>query len=153
MSTTAKTQGNQAKEQAGQAVDKLKDAASHAGDAVSSAASAVGQQASNMASSVGHKAEDATAAVASGIQGLAGQVRDSGPQSGMLGTATRGVADGLEGAGKYLEDKNLSGMMDDVTGLIKRNPVPAVLLALGIGFLVGRVLTPSSSSSTSRNWS
>jgi len=64
----------------------------------------------------------------------------------MLGTATRSVADGLEGAGKYIEDKNLSGMMDDVTGLIKRNPVPAVLLALGIGFLVGRVLTSSSRS-------
>jgi ElaB/YqjD/DUF883 family membrane-anchored ribosome-binding protein len=152
MSTTAKTQGNQAKEQAGQAVDKLKDAAGHAGEAVSSAASAVGQKAGEVASAVGHKAEDATAAVGSGMQGLAGQVRDSGPQSGMLGTASRTVADGLEGAGQYLQDKNLSGMMDDITGLIKRNPVPAVLLALGIGFLVGRVLTPSSSS-TSRSWS
>src|SRR5687767_14098644 len=137
-----KDQGTQAKEQAGQAADKLKDAASHAGAAVSSAASAVGQKAGDVASAVGQRAEDATAAVGSGIQGLAGQVRDSGPQSGVLGTATRSVADGLEGAGQYLQDKNLSGMMDDVTGLIKRNPVPAVLLALGIGFLVGRALTP-----------
>jgi hypothetical protein len=150
MSTTAKTQGNQAKEQAGQAVDKLKDAAGHAGEAVSSAASAVGQKAGEVASAVGHKAEDATAAVGKGMENLAGTVRDSGPREGMLGTATRAVADGLEGTGKYLEDKNLSGMMDDITGLVKRNPVPAVLLALGIGFLVGRVLTPSSSS---RNWS
>jgi len=131
-------------------VDKLKDAASHAGEAVSSAASAVGQKAGDVASAVGQKAEDATSAVGKGMEHLAGQVRDSGPREGMLGTATRTVADGLEGAGKYLDDKNLSGMMDDVTGLIKRNPVPAVLLALGIGFLVGRVLTPSSSS---RSWS
>jgi hypothetical protein len=64
----------------------------------------------------------------------------------MLGTATRTVADGLEGAGKYLEDKNLTGMMDDMTGLIKRNPVPAVLLGLGIGFLVGRALSSNSRS-------
>jgi hypothetical protein len=148
MSTTAKTQ--QAKEHAGQAADKLKDAASHAGEAVSSAATAVGQKASEVASAVGQKAEDATAAVGKGMENLAGQVRDSGPQEGVLGTATRTVASGLENTGKYLEDKNLSGMMDDITGLIKRNPVPAVLLALGIGFLVGRVLTPSSSS---RNWS
>jgi hypothetical protein len=64
----------------------------------------------------------------------------------MLGSATRAVADTMEGAGKYLEDKNLSGMMDDVTGLIKRNPIPAVLLGLGIGFLVGRALSSNSRS-------
>jgi hypothetical protein len=64
----------------------------------------------------------------------------------MLGSATRAVADGLEGTGKYLEDKNLSGMMDDMTGLIKRNPIPAVLLGLGIGFLVGRALSSNSRS-------
>jgi len=135
MSTTfKKDEGMKAKEQAGQAVDKVKDAASHAGEAVSSAASAVGQ-----------KAEDAVGAVGGGIQNLAGQVRDSGPREGMLGTATRAVADGLEGTGKYIEDKNLSGMMDDMTGLIKRNPVPAVLLGLGIGFLIGRALSSSRS--------
>jgi ElaB/YqjD/DUF883 family membrane-anchored ribosome-binding protein len=64
----------------------------------------------------------------------------------MLGSATQTVADAIEGTGKYIEDKNLSGMMDDVTGLIKRNPVPAVLIGLGIGFLVGRVLSSNSRS-------
>jgi hypothetical protein len=135
MSTTFKPQATQAKEQAGQAIDKVKDAASHAGEAVSSAASAVGQ-----------KAEDAVGAVGHGIQNLAGQVRDTGPKEGMLGTATRTVADSLEGTGKYIEDKNLHGMVDDVTGLIKRNPIPALLLAVGIGFLVGRALSNSSRS-------
>jgi len=138
MSTTMKKDqsiGTQAKEVAGQVADKAKDLASQAGDAVSSAAS-----------TVGHKAEDAVGAVGSGIQNLAGQVRDTGPREGVLGTATRAVADTLEGTGKYLEDKNLSGMMDDVTGLIKRNPIPAVLLGLGIGFLIGRALSSSSRS-------
>jgi hypothetical protein len=36
-------------------------------------------------------------------------------------------------------------MMDDIGGLIKRNPLPAVLLALGVGFLVGRALSSSRS--------
>jgi hypothetical protein len=138
MSTTAKKDhGSQAKEAAGQAADKAQDAVSKTGEAISHAASAAGQ-------AIGQTAESATAAVGKGMENLAGTVRDSGPQSGMLGTATRTVADGLEGAGKYLEDKNLSGMMDDVSGLIKRNPVPAVLLALGIGFLVGRALSSRS---------
>jgi hypothetical protein len=36
--------------------------------------------------------------------------------------------------------------VDDVTGLVKRNPIPALLLAVGIGFLVGRALSNSSRS-------
>jgi len=67
-------------------------------------------------------------------------VRHQGPESGMLGSASHAVADTLDHTGKYIEDRNLSGMMDDVTGLIKRNPIPAVLVGLGVGFLLGRVL-------------
>jgi hypothetical protein len=137
---------SQAKDVAGQAVEKAKDFAGDAADKARDLAGQAGNAISGAASTVGHKAEDATAAVGHGIQNLAGQVRDSGPHEGMLGTATRTVADGLEGAGKYIEDKNLHGMVEDVTGLIKRNPVPALLLALGIGFLVGRALSSSSRS-------
>jgi ElaB/YqjD/DUF883 family membrane-anchored ribosome-binding protein len=138
MSTTfKKDQTTQAKESAGQAVDKAKEAASHAGTALQEGAQAVG-----------HTAEDATAAVGRGMERVAGTVRDQGPHGGVLGSATHSVADAIEGTGKYLEEKNLSGMMEDVTGLIKRNPIPAVLIGLGVGFLIGRALTPSS-----RNWS
>jgi len=136
MSTTfKKDQTSQARDQAGQALDKARDAATHTGEALQHAAQAVGQ-----------KAEDATASVGSSMQKVADTVRDQGPNAGILGTATHTVADAIEGTGKYLEDKNLHGMMEDVTGLIKRNPIPAVLLGLGIGFLVGRALS-------SRNWS
>ena len=133
MSTTMKKDQNQARDAANQAMDKTKEAASHVGDALQHGAAAVGQA-----------ADDATASVGSNIQKVAGQVRDQGPQEGILGSATQGVASALENTGKYFEDKQLSGMMDDVTGLIKRNPVPAVLLGLGIGFLVGRALSSRS---------
>jgi ElaB/YqjD/DUF883 family membrane-anchored ribosome-binding protein len=134
MSTTMKKdQNQQARDAANQAMDKTKEAASHVGEAIQHGASAVGQA-----------ADDATASVGRGIEKVAGQVRDQGPQEGILGSATQGVANALEGTGKYFEDKQLSGMMDDVTGLIKRNPVPAVLLGLGIGFLVGRALSSRS---------
>jgi len=150
MSTTMKKEGqnltNQAKDVAGQAVDTAKDLAGQAADKAKDLAGQAGSAISSAASTVGHKAEDATSAVGHGIQNLGGQVRDSGPHAGMLGTATRTVADTLEGTGQYIADKNLSGMMDDVTGLIKRNPIPALLLGLGIGFLVGRALSSSSRS-------
>lgn len=129
--TMKKDQSTQA--EAGQAVEKGREAAGQAGEAVQHAATAVGQV-----------AEKATAAVGRGVEGLGETVRQSGPQEGVLGSATRGVAETLEEAGKYIEDKNLSGMMDDMTGLIKRNPIPAVLLGLGVGFLVGRAMTSRS---------
>lgn len=113
--------------------DKLRDAASHTGDALSSAASAA-------ATAAREKAHDATAGVGSGMQSLADTVRGKGPESGMLGKANEAVADSLESAGKYIEDKNLSGMVDDLSGLIRNNPIPALLVGLGVGFLLGRAL-------------
>lgn len=117
------------KEGASTAYDKVKDAAGHAGEALSSAASTVGR-----------KAEDATSSVGGGMQSLADTVRDRGPHEGVLGRATRGVADALDSSGKYLEDKHLSGMADDFTSLIKNNPIPALLVGVGVGFLLGRAL-------------
>jgi ElaB/YqjD/DUF883 family membrane-anchored ribosome-binding protein len=149
MSTTIrKDEGNKAKEQAGQAMDKGKEAAAHAGEAVSHAASAVGQavtqKAGEVASTIGHKAEDATSAVGGGMQTLADKVRENAPNEGMLGSASKSVASAIDSAGKYVEDKNLSGMMEDMTNLVKRNPIPALLLGLGVGFLIGRALSSRS---------
>jgi ElaB/YqjD/DUF883 family membrane-anchored ribosome-binding protein len=100
----------------------------------------VQQAASSTAHNVGQKAEQATAAVGSGMRSLADTVRHQGPDSGMLGSAKQTVAETLDETGKYIEEKNLKGMVDDVSGLIKRNPLPAVLIGLGIGFLLGRAL-------------
>jgi len=133
-----------ARDSMGQAADRARDAASHAGAALSSAASAAGQTvqqaASSAAHTVGQKAEQATSAVGSGMHSLADTVRDRGPESGMLGTASDYVADTLDRTGQYIQDRNLSGMMDDVSSMIKRNPIPALLIGLGVGFLLGRAL-------------
>jgi ElaB/YqjD/DUF883 family membrane-anchored ribosome-binding protein len=103
-------------------------------------------KAGDVASTLGHRAEDATSAVGHGMQTAAGKVREYTPDGGMLGDASNRVADAIEGAGKYVEDKNLSGMMDDMTNLVRRNPIPALLLGLGVGFLIGRVLSSNSRS-------
>jgi ElaB/YqjD/DUF883 family membrane-anchored ribosome-binding protein len=159
MNTSIKNQpADKARDAANQTVDKAKDTMTHAGEAAHQAAHAVGQKAGQAAQAVGqaaqavghsaeqaahavgHKAEDATAAVGSGFQTLADKVRQQGPDHGMLGKATQTVASSLDDAGKYIEDKNLSGMVDDVSGLIKRNPIPALLVGIGVGFLIGRTL-------------
>jgi len=140
-----------ARSEAATAGNKAQDALSHAGQAVSSAASAVGQKAqdalsqagstiSSTASNLGHRADDAAGAAGRSAQQLADTVRSQGPREGYLGSATQSVASGIEQAGKYLEDKHLSGMADDVGSMIKAHPIPAVLIGLGVGFLLGRAL-------------
>jgi ElaB/YqjD/DUF883 family membrane-anchored ribosome-binding protein len=124
---------DKAKEGFGQAADKAREAAGQAGEALRDTASATGQ-------AVANKAEQATAAVGSGMHNLADTVRQHTPESGMLGSASRSVADTLDTTGRYIEDRNLSGMMEDLTGLVRRNPIPAVLIGLGVGFLLGRAL-------------
>jgi hypothetical protein len=142
--TTKKDQAQEhlerAKDAAGGATDRIKDVASHVGQAASNAASAAGQVAGNVATTIGHRAEDVTASAGRGMQSLGEKVREKGPESGVFGTATDKVAGGLESAGKYLEEKNLSGMAEDITGLIRRNPIPALLIGIGLGFLLARTL-------------
>jgi len=123
-----------------QFTDKAKDVAHTAAETTRDAASHAGQAISGAATNAGRKAEEWTAAAGERVESLADTVRDRGPSSGMLGSANRAVADTLEATGEYLHDKNLSGMMDDMTNLIKRNPIPALVFGLGVGFLLGRAL-------------
>ena len=57
----------------------------------------------------------------------------------MLGSAASGVASALDRTGDYLQDQGLSGMGGDFTNLIRRNPIPALLIGVAVGFLLARV--------------
>jgi hypothetical protein len=91
------------------------------------------------------KAEQATTSAGKGMETLAGTIRDKGPQSGFMGRATSGVADTLDRTGQYLEEKGLGGMANDLTNLIRNHPLPAVLVGIGLGFMLARLTTSSRS--------
>jgi len=93
---------------------------------------------------VGQKADDATAAAGRGMQGVADTIREHTPGSGMVGSAAKAVSDTIDKGGRYLESEKLSGAMEDVTDVIRSHPVPALLVALGIGFILGRALSSRS---------
>jgi len=140
----ARGAGNQAfdkaREVGGQAVDKAKDIAGQAVDKARDAASSVGEMVSNAASTVGRKADDFTHSAGSGIKQFGDTIRDNAPKEGVLGQASKTVADTTKQVGRYLEEEGLSGMFDDMTKLIKRNPIPAILVGVGLGVLIGRVM-------------
>ena len=78
------------------------------------------------------------AAVGERIGSLADVIREKAPHEGAMGTAATAVAEKLDVAGSYLQEKDLNHVLGDVSGIIRRYPVPSLLIGLGIGYLLAR---------------
>jgi hypothetical protein len=131
------------------AADKAKEGAAIVGDATSQAVHvardlaseagcAVGSMASQAACDVGQKANDLTASAGASIKGLGDKLSQNAPHTGMVGNASQSMAKAVHDGGQYMEDAKFSGMVEDVAQLIRRNPIPAVFLAIGLGWVVAR---------------
>jgi hypothetical protein len=141
----ANTSSTKNKGQEGESMtDKARGVASTAVEKAKDVASSVAHTAGNVATAVGEKADSATSSVGSGMKSLGETIRDKGPQSGFLGSATSTVAGALESSGRYLEEQGLSGIGEDLTNLIRRNPLSAILLGIGLGFLLARATSSRS---------
>jgi len=128
----------QAKDAVSGAAEKVKDAANTGVEKAKDVARAGWDRTKDAAQAAGHMAENATSSVGGGLESLAGTIREKAPHEGMLGSAAATVADSLEKGGRYLREEGLGGMADDVTDTIRRNPLPSVLVAVAIGFLLAR---------------
>jgi hypothetical protein len=131
--TMASNVGHQAQETASEAAKEAKDLAS-----------AVSQKVGDAAAYVGKKAEDTVAGLGSGIKSLGETIREHAPSSGIAGSASSAVADTLETSGRYLKEQGLGGIGADLTNLIRRNPIPALLIGVGAGFLLARATRATS---------
>jgi len=131
---------DKAKDMASSAVDKGKDMASSAVDKTRDFASSVVDKTKDAASRAGQKADDVAGRAGGALETAAGKVRDYAPESGMLGSAANRVAESLESGGRYLREEGMTGLADDLTDMIRRNPIPALLVGLGVGFLLARAL-------------
>jgi hypothetical protein len=135
---TATGMTEKSKEMLGSAAERASEAASSMGQRAKDAASSVAKSAGDMASRMGQKAEDATGAVGNRMESLASNIREKAPHEGMMGTASGAVANTLERGGRYLQEEGLQGIGSDLYQLIRRNPIPALVLGIGIGYLLAR---------------
>ncbi len=131
------------------AVGQAKEAAANVGEAASQAirtggelareaGCAVGALASQAACSVGQKADDLTASAGAGIKGLGDKLSHNAPHSGIMGSASQLMAKSVNEGGQYIQDTKLSGMVEDVAQMIRRNPLQSVFIAIGLGWFVAR---------------
>lgn len=129
MGEAAKTAGQKIGEEAKKVKDEAKNIA---GTAV--------HKAEDAAAFIGEKAEHATEAMGTGMKSLGGTIREKMPHEGVLGNASNAVANTLESGGQYLEQHGLKGVGDDMTKMIRQHPIPALLIGIGVGFLLARAV-------------
>ncbi len=152
MPSGTKQEWNPTADKAKEAAGKAKEAVASVGELASNAASAVGAMASQAAcdagtmasqaaSDVGKKADNLTASAGVGIQQWGDRLSKNAPHDGVLGSASQAFAKTIKDSGEYLEDAKLSGITEDIAQLVRRNPIPAVLIAIGLGWLVARKLS------------
>jgi hypothetical protein len=120
------------------AADKAREAAANVGEAASRAVTTAGEMANQAACNVGHTADDLAASAGAGIKGIGDKLSHNAPHTGMMGSASQAVAQSVHDGGQYMQDAKLSGMVEDVAQIIRRNPFPAVFIAIGLGWFVAR---------------
>jgi uncharacterized protein YjbJ (UPF0337 family) len=82
------------------------------------------------------KANETAPVIGEKMKSLASVIREKAPR---LATSASKVADGLESASNYLQEKKFEHLGEDVRGLVRRYPLRSLLIGLGLGFLlVGR---------------
>jgi len=116
-----------------EAAQKARDIGHDLADAGRSAASAASKTVDNAAARTGE-----------GIASLGDKVREYGPRQGVMGQATETVAHSFEKTGDYLRNEGFTGMANDLTEMVKRNPLPALLFGIGVGFILARLTSSRS---------
>ena len=84
-------------------------------------------------------AGEAATAVGETMGSLASVIRDNAPHEGTITSAATAVAGGLESASSYLQEKGYENIATDLTAVIRRYPVQALLVGVGLGYVLARL--------------
>jgi hypothetical protein len=117
---------NQAQEAGQDLKTRLSDAAETARSKTSEFATHTASRAREVTSEFGHH-----------IKEFGSKIREKSPHESVRQTTHR-VADTLESAGAYIEEKNLEGIWDDITRVVRRYPLQSLLAGIALGFLLAR---------------
>lgn len=123
-----------------QAAGKAREAAACVGEMAGHAMAAASAMANEAASDAGKRADQFATRAGTEIHNWGDRLDQDGPRSGLLGNASQSVAHAFQESGQYIESAGLSGIRKDMATVIRRNPLPAILLAIGFGWFVGRKL-------------
>jgi uncharacterized protein YjbJ (UPF0337 family) len=105
-------------------------------DKTDGAVASMSAKAREFGATAAKKANEAAPVIGEKMKSLASVIREKAPR---LATSASKVADGLESASNYLQEKKFEHLGEDFKGLVRRYPLRSLLIGLGLGFLlVGR---------------
>lgn len=86
-------------------------------------------------------AEETRERAAGGMETAAQRVREQTEgKGGMQGTAGTRLAEGMERTAGYLREHDTRAMMSDLENYIREHPAQSLLVAVALGFVIGRTL-------------
>ena len=103
-------------------------------DKAQDAMSNITDKASELASNVADQARAAVGAVSDKASDIASTIGDQAKQ------AAGKVGDTWEAGRSYVADHGIQGMAEDVGDLVRRYPLPSILLGFCCGFLLARTM-------------
>jgi ElaB/YqjD/DUF883 family membrane-anchored ribosome-binding protein len=121
--------------------ERLTDAAQNVKERVSDAASTVKQKAAEAGRQATEQIDTKRGPTADALDDAAATVHERAenlPGGETVRSVAHSAADKLESTAGYIREKDVRAMLSDVENMVRRNPGPSLLIAAGIGFLIGR---------------
>ncbi len=89
----------------------------------------------------GRTGEQSTSSyVSSTIDSIGNAISEYLPNSEVFAKSGKAITDSFKTAEGYFKNHDMKAMSEDLTNVVKRNPLPSVWLGVGIGFLLGTTL-------------
>jgi len=120
--------------------DAAVDAARRTRQAIDEATQRAKHKAKEFGQLTADKIDESRAPVAEALHGASEKLDEAAENAPAkaVGRVARTAADRLEDTAKYVEDHDTGEMIGDLLGVIKRHPVPSLLIAASLGFIVAR---------------
>jgi hypothetical protein len=98
----------------------------------------MGAKAQELGATAASKANEAATVVGEKMGSLAGVIRENAPREGAIAITATTIADGLQSASSYLQEKPFEHLAKDLTGLVRSYPIQSLLVGFGLGYLLAR---------------
>jgi ElaB/YqjD/DUF883 family membrane-anchored ribosome-binding protein len=130
-------------EAAGTVINAAQSAKDKVGDAAAAAMRKVSEAGRQVSDQLDEKRETAADVLQSTASAIHEKAEDL-PGGETVENVAHSAADKLEATAGYIRKHDIKAMLSDIQAFVKRNPVPSVLIAASIGFLIGRALRKTS---------
>ncbi len=121
--------------------DTLSDTAQNVKDKVTDTAARAKQKVSDAGRQASDKIDEKRGPAADALQSAASTIHEKAedlPGGETVKSVAHSAADKLESTAGYIREHDVKAMLSDVEEIVKRNPGPSLLIAVAVGFLIGR---------------